>query len=514
MAIVDTTGGGGGGSEAPAGNYQCTARQNRIMFEDAARSGKFQQAGGGEGDASAYNSMYAQLYEAEAEEARQGTCDPTSTTPNPEYSDMGAKIDGLAAAAASGKTIKVKPDGSWDLSDPDTAAIAAKVGLEEKKAGEEPGKPSESGSGQSGGGGGGSGSGSGGSAMEGMSGGGGGSSGGGGGGGTPTPEQPRPPATDREAAAQECRAKLGELKGATQAAYNNLTAQDKAKAAAVMAGVGTISESDPCAAVNQWQSALNKVVAANSDMGNAAVETKTINPITGELVTQTAWYDPQTNDCYSAETYQAQGGAPAQVVTKTTPTGVTTGVTAAAGGVEEAVKNMQTAAAGVAAECERTLASLRAAGSIAYDRLTPAQRQRAQTQYDAMMSYAGEACYGVTVVQGYLNYIAAQSADIGEAIETTTRNPATGVDTTVKTWTDPDGNTYAVTDTVNTKTGATTKVLTKTDAQGSTTGANLPAGGNPNTPAAAQGGKDDDLMLWGLGAIALVALSGDGGKKK
>ena len=86
---------------------------------------------------------------------------------------------------------------------------------------------------------------------------------------------------------------------------------------------------DACTEYAQWQDALNKVVAAGQAVAaggqGGAVQTATVNPLTGTLTKQTAWFDPATGDCWGQTDTVSANGATSSVVTKTTPTGQTTG---------------------------------------------------------------------------------------------------------------------------------------------------------------------------------------------
>ena len=300
-----------------AAGYACTAQQDLIAFTNKSRSGAFANPNPN-ASAEAYNSTYYALIEAAAAEEKMG-CDPNSNTPNPAYEKDHKAIEGLEEFSKAGKTIKLKPDGSWDLSDPDTMAAAVQIGKETVRLNDaEANKnkpPDESKSGSEGGGGGGSGGGS-----------------GGGGPGSLTPQEPAKDDAEKEAAKQKCLDTINQLNSAIGNAYIALNRDAQILAEPSMAALGSINAGaiDACTKASQLQDVLNRVVAAGQAVATGgqggAVQTETVNPITGNVVKQTAWYDPKTGDCVTQTDTLSNTGAASSVVATTKPTGQTTAV--------------------------------------------------------------------------------------------------------------------------------------------------------------------------------------------
>ena len=180
-----------------------------------------------------------------------------------------------------------------------------------------------------------------------------GSGGGSGGGGTPTPTptEPQKPATtdaEKEAAKMQCQTKIQELNAAIGNAYVALSHDAQQLAAPVMQSLATInaSASDVCTQASQLQDVLNKVVAAGQTVAaggqGGAVQTTTVNPLTGVKTTQTAWYDPATGDCYGQTDTVSSTGATSSVQTKTTSSGQTTAQNIPAGGNPNTTVNAAT----------------------------------------------------------------------------------------------------------------------------------------------------------------------------
>ena len=144
-------------STPPTEGYACTARNNRIAFENDARRGAFANK---KPDASAegYNKLFQRIYEEAAEEDKSGMCNPNSTTPNPKYIPSGDLSKMLEETSKRGLNLKYKPDGSLDLSDPDTMQAVVQMGKEGVRVAEaeanknKPPGESKSGSGSGGGG--------------------------------------------------------------------------------------------------------------------------------------------------------------------------------------------------------------------------------------------------------------------------------------------------------------------------------------------------------------------------
>ena len=267
-------------------------------------------------------------------------CNPDSTTPNPKYIPSGDLSTMLAETSKRGLSLKYKPDGSLDLSDPDTMQAVVQMGKEGVRVAEaevNKNKPPDESKSGSGSGGGGSGGGSGGGMPAGMTGsGGGGSSGGGSGGGQPPPQpQPQEPAktdSEKEAAKQKCLDTINQLNAAIGNAYVALNRDAQILAEPSMAALGAINAGaiDACTKASQLQDVLNRVVAAGQAVATGgqggAVQTETVNPLNGYVVKQTAWYDPATGDCITQTDTLSSTGAASSVVATTKPTGKTTAV--------------------------------------------------------------------------------------------------------------------------------------------------------------------------------------------
>ena len=226
--------------------------------------------------------------------------------------------------------MKYKPDGSLDLSDPDTMQAVVQMGKEGVRVAEaeanknKPPIESKSGSGS---GGGGSGGGSGGGMPAGMT---------GSGGGQPPPQpKPQEPAktdSEKEAAKQKCLDTINQLNSAIGNAYIALNRDAQILAEPSMAALGAINAGaiDACTKASQLQDVLNRVVAAGQTVAaggqGGAVQTEIVNPLNGNVVKQTAWYDPATGDCVTQTDTLSNTGVASSVVTTTKITGQTTAV--------------------------------------------------------------------------------------------------------------------------------------------------------------------------------------------
>lgn len=146
----------------------------------------------------------------------------------------------------------------------------------------------------------------------------------------------------------QCQTKIQELNAAIGNAYVALPLDAQQLAAPVMKDIGTInsSASDVCTQASQLQDILNKVVAAGQTVAaggqGGAVQTTTVNPLTGVKTTQTAWYDPATGDCWGQTDTLSSTGATSSVQTKTTPSGKTTAQNIPAGGNPNTTVNTAT----------------------------------------------------------------------------------------------------------------------------------------------------------------------------
>ena len=326
-------------STPPTEGYACTARNNRIAFENDAKSGRYANKNP-DASAEAYNKLFQRIYEEAVDEDKSGMCNPSSTTPNPKYIPTGDLSKMLEETSKRGLNLKYKPDGSLDLSDPDTMQAVVNMGKEGVRVAEgelNKNKPPDESKSGSGSGGGGSGGGSGGGMPAGMTGSGGGTgggSGGGSGGGQPPPQPQEPAKTDseKEAAKQKCLDTINQLNSAIGNAYVALNRDAQILAEPSMAALGSINAGaiDACTKASQLQDVLNRVVAAGQAVATGgqggAVQTETVNPITGNVVKQTAWYDPKTGDCVTQTDTLSNTGAASSVVATTKPTGQTTAV--------------------------------------------------------------------------------------------------------------------------------------------------------------------------------------------
>jgi len=116
-------------STPPTEGYACTARNNRIACENDSKNGRYANKNP-DASAEAYNKLFQRIYEEAAEEEKSGMCNPNSTTPNPKYIPSGDLSTMLAETSKRGLNLKYKPDGSLDLSDPDTMQAAVNMGKE------------------------------------------------------------------------------------------------------------------------------------------------------------------------------------------------------------------------------------------------------------------------------------------------------------------------------------------------------------------------------------------------
>ena len=341
-------------STPPTEGYACTARNNRIAFENDSKNGRYANKNP-DASAEAYNKLFHRIYEEAAEEEKSGMCNPNSTTPNPKYIPSGDLSKMLEETSKRGLNLKYKPDGSLDLSDPDTMQAVVQMGKEGVRVAEaeanknKPPNESKSGSGSGGGGSGGGSGGGQGSAMTGAGAGtgGGGSSGGGSGGGQPsggggssggggpgslTPKEPAKDEAEKEAAKKKCLDTINQLNAAIGNAYVALNRDAQILAEPSMAALGAINAGaiDACSKASQLQDVLNRVVAAGQAVATGgqggAVQTETVNPLNGTVVKQTAWFDPDTGDCVTQTDTISNTGAASSVVATTKPTGKTTAV--------------------------------------------------------------------------------------------------------------------------------------------------------------------------------------------
>lgn len=315
-------------STPPTEGYACTARNNRIAFENDSKNGRYANKNP-DASAEAYNKLFQRIYEEAAEEEKAGTCNPNSTTPNPKYIPSGDLSTMLAETSKRGLNLKYKPDGSLDLSDPDTMQAAVNMGKEGVRVAEaevNKNKPPDESKSGSGSGGGGSGGGSGGGMPAGMTG------SGGGGPGSLTPQEPAKDEAEKEAAKKKCLDTINQLNAAIGNAYVALNRDAQILAEPSMAALGAINAGaiDACTKASQLQDVLNRVVAAGQAVATGgqggAVQTETVNPLNGNVVKQTSWYDPDTGDCVTQTDTISSAGEVSSVVAITKTTGKTTAV--------------------------------------------------------------------------------------------------------------------------------------------------------------------------------------------
>ena len=147
-----------------------------------------------------------------------------------------------------------------------------------------------------------------------------------------TPKEPAKDDAEKEAAKKKCLDTINQLNAAIGNAYVALNRDAQILAEPSMAALGAINAGaiDACTKASQLQDVLNRVVAAGQTVAaggqGGAVQTETVNPITGNVVKQTAWYDPATGDCVTQTDTLSNTGAASSVVTTTKITGQTTSV--------------------------------------------------------------------------------------------------------------------------------------------------------------------------------------------